>query len=75
MIVSVQPSKISGTVHAPASKSAMQRACAAALIRKGQTIIHNPGNSNDDKAALDVIQQLGAKITIDNSQLTVVNGG
>jgi 3-phosphoshikimate 1-carboxyvinyltransferase len=75
MIVSVQPSKISGTIYAPASKSAMQRACAAALIRKGKTIIHNPGNSNDDKAALDVIQQLGAKITMDGSQLIIDSEG
>jgi 3-phosphoshikimate 1-carboxyvinyltransferase len=38
----------------------MQRACAAALIRKGITEINHPGNSNDDLAALDVIQKLGA---------------
>jgi 3-phosphoshikimate 1-carboxyvinyltransferase len=38
----------------------MQRACAAALIHIGKTIIHNPGHSNDDLAALDVIQKLGA---------------
>lgn len=75
MIVSVQPSKVSGTVQAPASKSAMQRACAAALIRKGTTVIKNPGNSNDDKAALDVIQQLGAKVIVDGSQMTVESKG
>jgi 3-phosphoshikimate 1-carboxyvinyltransferase len=38
----------------------MQRACAGALLRKGVTEIHQPGNSNDDLAALDVIQKLGA---------------
>jgi 3-phosphoshikimate 1-carboxyvinyltransferase len=75
MIVSVQPSKVSGIIQAPASKSAMQRACAAALIRKGQSIIHNPGNSNDDKAALNVIQQLGAKVSVEGSQLTVDSNG
>jgi 3-phosphoshikimate 1-carboxyvinyltransferase len=75
VLVSVQPSKISGTVHAPASKSAMQRACAAALIRKGETIIYNPGNSNDDKAALDVIQQLGATVTVDGSRLIITSNG
>jgi 3-phosphoshikimate 1-carboxyvinyltransferase len=75
MIVSVQPSNVSGSVHAPASKSAMQRACAAALIRKGQTIIHDHGTSNDDKAALDVVQQLGARITNDHSQIIVDSNG
>jgi 3-phosphoshikimate 1-carboxyvinyltransferase len=75
MIVSVQPSQVSGTVHAPASKSAMQRACAAALTRKGETIIHNPGNSNDDLAAVDVISQLGALVSSGNGQLTVSSNG
>lgn len=41
----------------------MQRACAAALLHEGETVISNPGNSNDDMAALDVIQKLGAVIT------------
>ena len=60
MIVTIHPSKVTGTILSPRSKSSMQRACAAALLRKGITEIHNPGNSNDDLAALDVIQKLGA---------------
>ncbi len=51
-----------GFVHAPASKSSMQRACAAALVRKGESIIRNPGKSNDDIAGLNVIKTLGATI-------------
>lgn len=62
MQVTIQPSSLSGTIVAPASKSSMQRACAAALVRKGESIIHNPGISNDDKAALQVIQALGANV-------------
>lgn len=62
MQVTIQPGKVSGAIYANASKSAMQRACAAALLRRGETIIHNPGISNDDKAALDIIQKLGAVI-------------
>ena len=53
----------------------MQRACAAALIRKGTTIILNPGNSNDDKAAIEVIQQLGAKVKVDSLQMTIYSNG
>ena len=49
-----------GTIQAPASKSSMQRACAAALLNQAETTILNPGHSNDDKAALGVIQALGA---------------
>ena len=60
MVAIVHPSKLTGSQTAPASKSSMQRACAAALIHIGKTIIHNPGHSNDDLAALDVIQKLGA---------------
>lgn len=40
----------------------MQRACAAALLHEGETTINNPGSSNDDLAAIDVIQKLGAVI-------------
>ena len=53
----------------------MQRACAAALLRKGTTTIYNPGNSNDDLAATDVIQQLGATITQRNGLLEVQSSG
>jgi 3-phosphoshikimate 1-carboxyvinyltransferase len=62
MIATIQPSLISGELYAPASKSSMQRACAAALLTKGVTTVTNPGKSNDDLAALDVIQKLGATI-------------
>lgn len=64
MIVTIHPSAIAGTVQAPASKSSMQRACAAALVRKGISLIHNPGISNDDIAAVEVIQQLGAIVEV-----------
>ncbi len=62
MIVTIQPSSISGNINAPTSKSSMQRACAAALLHDGETIIHNPGNSNDDLAALRIIKNLGAEV-------------
>lgn len=66
MIVTIQPSIISGNIVAPASKSSMQRACALALLANGETTLVNPGKSNDDLAALDIIQKLGA-IVIANS--------
>ena len=64
MIATVFPGKLNGAQVAPASKSSMQRACAAALLHVGQTTILNPGHSNDDLAALDVIQKLGAQVEI-----------
>jgi 3-phosphoshikimate 1-carboxyvinyltransferase len=62
MITTIQPSGLSGIILAPASKSSMQRACAAALLRVGDTGILHPGHSNDDKAALGVIRDLGAEV-------------
>ncbi len=72
MVVTIQPSDVSGSVLAPASKSSMQRACAAALLSKGTTTILNPGNSNDDLAALDVIQKLGARIVSKSKEEIIV---
>ena len=74
MNVTVQPSKINGRLQAPASKSSMQRACAAALLHNGQTIITNAGKSNDDLVALDIIQKLGAKILSQNDDCITVQG-
>jgi 3-phosphoshikimate 1-carboxyvinyltransferase len=76
MIVTIQPSVISGIINAPTSKSSMQRACAAALLNEGDTIISNPGKSNDDLAALEVIQTLGATITKnDDNRITITSRG
>jgi len=60
MQVTIKPSTLSGSVQAPASKSSMQRACAAALLAGGETLIKNPGHSNDDQVALGIIRALGA---------------
>ena len=75
MIATVHPGKLSGAQVAPASKSSMQRACAAALLHVGKTIISNPGHSNDDLAALDVIQKLGATITKQEGRINVSSQG
>ncbi len=63
MKVTIYPAEIQGSITAAASKSSMQRALAAALLRTGRTTIHNPGNSNDDLAALDTIKKLGAVVS------------
>jgi 3-phosphoshikimate 1-carboxyvinyltransferase len=65
MNVVIHPSEIKGNIRAAAGKSSMQRACAAALLKSGTTRIINPGKSNDDLAAIDVIQKLGATIQYD----------
>ena len=75
MIATIQPGSVAGTITAPASKSAMQRACAAALVRRGVSYLHNPGVSNDDKAALDIIQQLGATVRQQEEIIEISSGG
>jgi 3-phosphoshikimate 1-carboxyvinyltransferase len=75
MTTTVSPSIINGTLVAPASKSSMQRACAAALLHKGITHIYNAGISNDDKAALDIIQQLGATVHFKNDCVEIISNG
>ncbi len=76
MIVIVKPSEVKGSIVAPAGKSSMQRACAAALLCEGATEIKNPGKSNDDLAALDVIQKLGARVLQnDDGSITIYSQG
>jgi 3-phosphoshikimate 1-carboxyvinyltransferase len=75
MKVTIQPSTLSGNILAAASKSSMQRACAAALVSNGTSIVHNPGHSNDDKAALDIIKRSGAEWILEGEALTVKSNG
>jgi 3-phosphoshikimate 1-carboxyvinyltransferase len=75
MKVTIQPSQLSGNILAPASKSSMQRACAAALLTNGKTVIRNPGHSNDDKAALDIIKRLGAEFETGEEEIIVKSEG
>ncbi|RYY66376.1 MAG: 3-phosphoshikimate 1-carboxyvinyltransferase, partial [Chitinophagaceae bacterium] len=75
MLVKITPSNINGTLLAPASKSAMQRACALAFMHDGITAIHNPGGSNDDKAALSIIAALGAQVEPQDDGSLLITGG
>ncbi|WP_298738119.1 3-phosphoshikimate 1-carboxyvinyltransferase [uncultured Chitinophaga sp.] len=75
MQVIVSPGVIQGTVTANPSKSAMQRAVAAALLSKGKTVIHNPGLSNDCLAALEVAENLGAKIKRAGEDVEITSNG
>lgn len=73
MKVTIYPGRLQGSASVNISKSSMQRACAAALLAKGTSIILNPGSSNDDKAAIDVIQKLGAQVMELSADKLIVN--
>lgn len=75
MNITIHPSHLKGNIYAPASKSSMQRVCAAALLRKGKAIIKNPGHSNDDKAALSIIEKLGAVVEHNTNQILIESNG
>jgi 3-phosphoshikimate 1-carboxyvinyltransferase len=75
MKVTIQPSTLTGTIQSNTSKSSMQRACAAALVAKGKSIIKNPGHSNDDKAAMDITQRLGGIISTNDNELIIESNG
>ncbi|HPB29635.1 MAG TPA: 3-phosphoshikimate 1-carboxyvinyltransferase [Acidobacteriota bacterium] len=74
MNVQVVPSVVCGTVAAPASKSAMIRAVAAALLADGRTIIGNPSRCDDARAALAVARALGARVAAGRDRVTVTGG-
>lgn len=67
----VKPSAVRGTISAPASKSVVQRAIAAALLSDGVSIITNPGTSNDCLAAISIARALGATVIQSDRQLTI----
>ncbi len=71
----MHPSKLKGTIQAPASKSSMQRALAAALLTKATSIISNPGHSNDDKAAVEIIKTFGAAVEMFDGKMKVESLG
>jgi 3-phosphoshikimate 1-carboxyvinyltransferase len=73
MNITITPSSVSGKIKVPPSKSSMQRACAAALITPGTTVIDNFGNSNDEKAAMNIITKLGATINMVSNKMAVTS--
>jgi 3-phosphoshikimate 1-carboxyvinyltransferase len=69
----IPPSSVYGKINAPSSKSSAQRACAAALLNNGKSVINNFGNSNDEQIALGIIKDLGAHVLVQNKQLQIVS--
>jgi 3-phosphoshikimate 1-carboxyvinyltransferase len=70
----LRPSVISGSVKAPASKSMLQRAIAAALLSETPVRISNVTFSNDSNAALQVIKVLGAQVRIHRDEIFIKGG-
>ncbi|MEM3402055.1 MAG: 3-phosphoshikimate 1-carboxyvinyltransferase [Candidatus Hadarchaeales archaeon] len=61
-LLRVQPSKLSGEITAPPSKSYTHRAFAIALLAEGKSRIKNPLLGHDTMATIEAARILGAKI-------------
>lgn len=58
----IEPAYVGGSIKAPPSKSAMQRAVACAALAKGDSVILNPSFCDDAIAAMGVAEVLGARM-------------
>lgn len=74
MDVIIKPSKLSGEVNVPPSKSLAHRAIIAASLAKGRSVIKNIAFSEDIKATIKGMQELGAQIEVDGDTLYIEGG-
>lgn len=72
MIKKVQPCLLSGELIIPASKSDAQRAILAASLCEGRSEVFNVGNSDDVRAMLDCIKQIGATVLENENSVSII---
>lgn len=70
----IKPSKVSGIINAPASKSVAQRAIAIASLAGGRSEVFYPGHSDDVLAAIRVCRSMGVEIN-EQANALVIEGG
>lgn len=72
MKVKILPSKTSGEVSAPPSKSFSHRYLIGSVLSRGKCVIKNIADSDDISATLSCIEQLGGSVTKDGNSVTVI---
>lgn len=72
MKVKILPSKTSGEVSAPPSKSFAHRYLIGSVLSRGKCVIKNIADSDDISATLSCIEQLGGSVTKDGNIVTVI---
>ena len=72
MKVKILPSKTSGEVSAPPSKSFAHRYLIGSVLSRGKCVIKNIADSDDISATLSCIEQLGGSVTKDGNTVTVI---
>lgn len=63
----INPSKLSGTIKAPPSKSMAHRLLICAGLAEGESIIEGVAFSEDILATLDCLKEMGAEITVEGN--------
>ncbi|MBI2430552.1 MAG: 3-phosphoshikimate 1-carboxyvinyltransferase [Candidatus Levybacteria bacterium] len=71
MNIKVYPSKISGTITAPPSKSITHRAIIMASLAHGKSVIKNALLSDDTKYTIKALRQLGVRIKPKGETITI----
>lgn len=71
MDITITPSKLSGSVTPPPSKSQAHRLLIAAALADGESVISNVVFSQDIEATLRCLGELGAGFAVDGSTVTV----
>lgn len=72
MKVKILPSKTSGEVSAPPSKSFAHRYLIGSVLSRGKCVIKKIAYSDDISATLSCIEQLGGSVTKDGNIVTVI---
>lgn len=72
MKVKILPSKTSGEVSAPPSKSFAHRYLIGSVLSRGKCVIKNIADSDDISATLSCIEQFGGSVTKDGNIVTVI---
>ena len=71
MQATITPSKVSGAICIPPSKSMAHRAIICASLAKGRSIIEHVEYSKDILATMDGMRKLGAIITQEHDRLII----
>ena len=71
MDIKIKPSKLSGNVVIPPSKSFAHRALICAALSEGKSIVRNIELSDDIRATLEALEELGATSKIENMSIEI----
>ena len=73
--VEILPGRAAGSVRAPASKSYANRALLLAALAEGESVIHNPLQSDDTEAMTGALRDLGVDVrTADDAWIVRSSG-